>query len=540
MVRIRITLSIVALLAISSLPARSGAEPRGAAPAAPGQSSAPDSYGYKWIDNAGADDPASGGAGPSYSDLFQDISSTGAVISGNSCDDCINAIAPQMMVRYYGQNWGVAPAGSGAQVVSPSIYVSTNGNIQFLASGQSPNASYSNVGLPAGGMNGMVAHMWDDGYGASAGNSNVWQVVGSAPNRRLLIQYNNWDWCCSDGPNLQMQIQFTESDGVADSTIYIIYSDITNSDGRECGNNATIGIQSPTQNAYLQYSLNQASIVDNRVIKFSTNQPPAVPATLTQATSPGGPGLAAGTLAGDTLYFRATLSDPDASNKVGLEVESLPAGSPFQTGITGTAVQTAPAAMVSPGGVSELTMAGFGDGSFHWRARAFDDRGASSGWVEFSVGAASFHVDGTPPSAPAGPLAPSGVQGSPTSVRSVGFSWGPSTDSGPVAPLTYRVEVSTTPSFATLEFSGDTQTLSFSGTFSVDTDYYWRVSAVDSAGNQGAWAGPTGFKLELESGPEEPPEDILPCAAGVATPRWTPLAGLLIAAVLLIRRRPRV
>src|SRR5690349_14795809 len=248
-------LALIAV-AIIALPAMRPAESKPAAPAPLGQSSAPDSYGYKWIDNAGADDPAVGGSGPSFSALFQDISSTGTSIPGNACDDCINAISPQMMVRYYGQKWGVAPAGPDAQIVSPSIYVSTNGTIQFCASGQSPNASYSNAGIPAAGMNGMVAFMWDDGYGASAGNSNVWQVVSNAPNRRLLIQYNSWDWCCSDGPNMQMQIQFTESDGTGDSTIYLIYSDITNSDGRECGNSATIGIQSPTQNAYLQYSLN--------------------------------------------------------------------------------------------------------------------------------------------------------------------------------------------------------------------------------------------------------------------------------------------
>src|SRR5262245_11470037 len=159
------------------------------APARLNQSQQPDPYGYKWIDNQGADDPAQGGAGPSFQQTFQDISSTGTVISGNACDDCINPIQPQMMVRYYGQNWGVAPAGSGAQVVSSSIYVSTNGNVQFLTSGQSANASYTNSALPGVGMNGMVAFLWDDCYGASAGNSNVWQVVGSPPNRRLIIQY---------------------------------------------------------------------------------------------------------------------------------------------------------------------------------------------------------------------------------------------------------------------------------------------------------------------------------------------------------------
>ena len=73
-----------------------------------------------------------------------------------------------------------------------------------------------------------------------------------------------------------------------------------------------------------------------------------------------------------------------------------------------------------------------------------------------------------------------------------------------------------------------------------DKEYLWRVSAVDAAGNQGPWSAPNSFKIELEGGPEEPPEDILPCAAGVKIPGWTPFVGLLLAGVLLISRRLRL
>ena len=514
-------------------------------PAPLGQSAAPDSYGYKWIDNAGPDDPASGGSGPSFAATFQDISSSGTVIAGNACDDCINPIQPPMMVRYYGANWGQAPAGSGAQVVSSSIYVSTNGNIQFLTSGQGANASYTNVGLPAQGMNGMVAFMWDDCYGASGGNSNVWQVVGNAPNRRLIVQYNSWDWCCSDGPNMQYQIQFTESDGSADSAIYFVYSDITNADGRECGNSATIGIQSPSLNAYSQYSLNTASLVDDRVIRFFTNQNPNDPTGLAQASDPGGPNKALGFTSDATVTFKGTGTDPDATNTIGIQVEILPSTTPFTAAVVGELTQTQAGGLVAQGSIAEATYTfdgtPFGSGDYHWRARTIDNAGGTSGWVVFNAAPIHFVVDLTPPGVPPGPYQPEegasmGVQPPGSDVQ---FRWGAAIDIGPPGPMSYRIQVGASPGFPSPIADEVVSTLEHQVVLDIaSTPYFWRVAAIDQAGNQGAYTIPKSFMVVFNDSTNHGAGDCSISAGMVAGPLLPSLmAGMLLAYGMRRRRK---
>jgi MYXO-CTERM domain-containing protein len=537
--------SFVAALA-ALIPAMSPAAPapESAPPAPAGQSAGPDSYGYKWIDNQGPEDPASGGAGPVYADIFQDISSSGTLISALNCDDCTTTIAPPMMVRYYGQNWGTAPAGSGAQVVSPSIVVSSNGNCQFLTSGQGANASYTNSALPGQGMNGMVAYMWDDCYG-SGGGSCHWEVVGSAPNRRLIVQYTGWDWCCSDGPNMQYQVQFTESDGSADSTIYFVYSDITNADGRECGNSATIGIQSPNMQSYLQFSLNTASIVDGTVIRFFTNQSPADPTSLAQAADAGGPAKPLGFVSDETAYFRGTGTDPDASNTIGIEVEILPASQAFTAAVTGELATTPAGSLVAQGALAEAvyTFDGtpYGSGDYHWRARTIDNAGGRSGWVVFNNANTHFTVDLLPPTPPTGPFTPGDGDsvGVTPPAGDVLFRWGPAVDTGPAGPISYHFQLAASPGFAVPLADIVTPDLEARTSVAIsNTPYFWRVSAIDQAGNESAPTLPMAFTALVDDDVNHGGGD---CAisAGPGAGPLIPAALALLALAHAWRRRRR-
>lgn len=504
----------------------------------------PDVYGYKWIDNQGPDDPAAGGGGPSFQATFQDITSSGAALPALNCDDCTTAIQPTMMVRYYGQNWGTAPAGSGAQVVSSSITVSSNGNVQFLTSGQSANASYTNTALPANGMNGMVAYMWDDCYGASGGNSCVWQVVGNAPNRRLIIQYNSWDWCCSDGPNMQYQVQFTESDGSADSTIFFVYSDITNADGRECGNNATIGIQSPNQNSYIQYSFNQQSLVDDRVIRFYTNQSPADPTSLSQAADPGGSNKPLGFVSDATVTFRGTGTDPDVANIIGIEVEILPSTTAFTPAIVGETASTPVASMVPQGQLAEATYTfdgtPFSSGDYHWRARTIDNAGGSSGWVVFNATPVHFTVDLDPPTPPAGPYIPEdgASVGVPPPSGEVLFKWGPAVDLGPPGPITYRIQVSASAGFAVTLADEVVSGFEHRVDLAVASQpYFWHVAAIDQAQNQGPYTPPIAFTVIFEDGINHSAGDCNISAGAIPGPLIPAAMAALLLAYGLTRRR---
>jgi len=480
------------------------------APLNQSQDPASETYGYKWIDNEGADDPASGGSGPDFAALWTDISASGTQLTALNCDDCITTISPPVMIRYYGQNWGTAPAGSGAQVVSASMVVSSNGNCQFLASGQNGSAGYVNEsypnGLPANGMNGMVAYLWDDGYGAGGGNAR-WQVVGQAPNRRLIVQYTGWDFCCSDGPNMEMQVQFTESDGGSDSSITFLYNDITAGDQREMGNSATIGIQSPALNSALNYSYNTASLEDGRAIRFYTNEPPFDPTALSQAADAGGPAKPVGFVSDATAYFRGTVTDPDSGNTVGLQVEVLPSTTPFSGSITGQTATTPVANMVASGGVAEVLYVfdgtPYGSGDYHWRVRAVDNGGGTSGWVVFDIASINFRVDLDPPTGTFPPYQPAegSSVGVPPPVGDVGFTWGGANDIGPPGPLTYRIEVSNSAAFASTIKSEVVPGTSALLVLPISSDpLYWHVSAIDQAGNQGVWSTPIAFFVEFNDG----------------------------------------
>jgi hypothetical protein len=508
MVRIKITLAVVSLLAIASLPLRTGAEPRGTP--LPRATGGPDSFGYSYVDSQEAN-------GPVFNSIWEDISATGSLIFGAGYDDNVSAaISIPFQFPYYGTNYS-------------SCYVSTNGNMHFT----SPSAGYPGTTIPsAGAPNAMIAGFWADCHTGPDGHI---RYAGDA--NRFIVQWTSCEYYPSDNAEtFTYQIKILPS-----GIIYIAYQTMSANGG---SNSTAIGIEDANGSVGLQYCYNGSPnvIASGRVIRFANNSPPAAPASLTQAASPGGAGFAAGSLTGNPVYCRANVTDPNAGNTVGLQVEALPTTSAFQTGITGPNAQTPANALVASGGVAEVTLPALADGSWHWRARGFDNNNAFSSWVEFSPAATSFSIDGTPPSAPTAPFDPSGTTLKSAAVkRSVGFSWGPAVDTGPPLPITYTVEVSFDASFATADISTTTLTTNFSTSLSAsDKDYFWRVMATDGAGNQGPFAGPFSFKLTVEEGPEEPPKDILPCAAGVNIPGWTPLVGLLLAGVLLISRRLRL
>ncbi|MBI4564290.1 MAG: hypothetical protein HY716_06320, partial [Planctomycetes bacterium] len=219
----------------------------------------PDGYGYLFIDNINET------AGPSYTELWQDISTSGTQLAIQG-DALWATIQPPMMVRFYGQNWGAAPDPS-IPVESPNVGINSNGIVRLLGAGQSNtwgpdwNVALPDTTNPSITDGGFIALFWDDLYGAGANDSAQWQVIGNAPNRRLVIQLTNWDYYIGGGGQVEtdmtIQIQISESDDTADSEIYFIYVGVT--DAREGGDSATIGIQAPGGTSALQYSFNTAN-----------------------------------------------------------------------------------------------------------------------------------------------------------------------------------------------------------------------------------------------------------------------------------------
>jgi hypothetical protein len=118
--------------------------------------------------------------------------------------------------------------------------------------------------------------------------------------------------------------------------------------------------------------------------------------------------------------------------------------------------------------------------TYYWRAKVVDGAGNDSGWTA----AWSFYVDTTAPSGPA-LLSPS--NGARTSNNTPTFSWSSVTDPSGVS---YTIQVSTSNTFAStvVNVSGLTSTTYTPSVPLADGTYYWRVGAVDGAGNSSVWS----------------------------------------------------
>ncbi len=104
------------------------------------------------------------------------------------------------------------------------LFISSNGFVTF-SSGQSSGCCSGGL-LPSNdGVNNIVAWDWNDLYPPSTGTIS-YQTVGTAPNRRMIINYNTLSHCCgSDGSNtgqiklfegsniIQLHVTSTTDDG---------------------------------------------------------------------------------------------------------------------------------------------------------------------------------------------------------------------------------------------------------------------------------------------------------------------------------------
>src|SRR5207248_425842 len=87
---------------------------------------------------------------------------------------------------------------------------------------------------------------------------------------------------------------------------------------------------------------------------------------------------AGGTAFTRSVVFTATVADPDPGDRLHLEVEVEPVGTPF----SGTPNGSGPA--VANGAVATATTAGLIDNAaYHWQARTVDQTGRTGPWVSF-------------------------------------------------------------------------------------------------------------------------------------------------------------
>jgi hypothetical protein len=130
------------------------------------------------------------------------------------------------------------------------IYVSTNGYINFLAG----NSVYSNQCLPSGATpNGAIYAFWDDLY-VDASASMHTEVLGTAPNRRFVIEWRNVHFYGDSNRRLSFELVLSET-----GEITIQYRDV-NDDFRERGGDATIGVETTDGVYAYQFSCNRPTM----------------------------------------------------------------------------------------------------------------------------------------------------------------------------------------------------------------------------------------------------------------------------------------
>ncbi len=133
--------------------------------------------------------------------------------------------------------------------------------------------------------------------------------------------------------------------------------------------------------------------------------------------------------------------------------------------------------------------------TYYWRVKAVDGAGNESAWSSEW----SFTVDVTQPSVP---TLVSPTDGALTNDRRPTFDWSDVTDPSGVS---YRIQIDNSSNFSSPErdennISNSTWTMDWDLS---DNTYYWRVKAVDGAGNESAWTGAWSFDLDANS-PSQP------------------------------------
>jgi subtilisin family serine protease len=159
-----------------------------------------------------------------------------------------------------------------------SLYVSSNGTISFS------NAfdDYLNISLPMGSsefgpatqelaVQTLVAPFWEDLFPVRGSDQNVfWGVVGTAPNRQLVVEWRNVrTYDCRDDANATatFEVVFSESS----SNFQFNYSNTVFGDActlQDFGNSATVGEQI-TQKIGTQWSYDQMALADGTSLLWS-------------------------------------------------------------------------------------------------------------------------------------------------------------------------------------------------------------------------------------------------------------------------------
>mgnify|MGYP006158272071 FL=1 len=128
------------------------------------------------------------------------------------------------------------------------------------------------------------------------------------------------------------------------------------------------------------------------------------------------------------------------------------------------------------------------DGNYTWKIKGVN------GVSETVFSSRDFSLDTTLPNQPVNGLpANNSIQ---TINQNINFNWSIAADSGVIqSSISYRIEISNDVNFTTILQTSNISTNSFQQLFNSTGDYYWRVRAVDAAGNNGPFSNAFKFTI---------------------------------------------
>jgi hypothetical protein len=210
-----------------------GVQPSGSQPESTG---GPDPFGYTFIDSDEA-------GGPTFN--WTDISATGTDMVLDD-DSYFFPITLPFSFNFYGTDY-------------TDIAVGSNGVIYFTDA----YLGLGNVCLPGDpGYSGIVTFIavyWDD-LNPSAGGQVYYEIIGSAPDRRLIVQWNAVPHFSYPDPITVQAVLFEGSDN-----ILLQFQDPSAIAGSE----ATVGIQADAATNALEYSCNTAALNAGLAVCFA-------------------------------------------------------------------------------------------------------------------------------------------------------------------------------------------------------------------------------------------------------------------------------
>jgi large repetitive protein len=203
-------------------------------------------------------------------------------------------------------------------------------------------------------------------------------------------------------------------------------------------------------------------------------------------TPPADPALGAvAARAQTTPQLSATFSDPPATDSGTLVFQLC------TTSSCGTVLQSNTATGVAENGTVDWTPTSLAEGAYDWRVRATDAAGNLSAWSD-----GSFVVDRTPPGLPAFVSPANGGRVNSPLLHAT-FVDSDSTDSGTVTfQLCGDSACSSVLQSSTSATVGSGSAVTWTPGGLADGTYYWRLSAIDVAGNQGASTTTHSFVLD--------------------------------------------